>query len=426
MINSKYTTLTILLSLLFSTTIVGQNFTNSPYTRYGLGELDAQTSVKSRAMGGVSYAIRDNMQVNFTNPASYSCADSLSFIFEGGVSFQNSNFSNGSIKKNAKNASFDYIAMQFRLAPWLGFSAGVIPLSHVGYMMGKVITNEQNPDNNATVTYSGSGGLNQFYGGLSFRPIKSLSVGVNASYLFGSVSHTMSESFESNTSAFPFSREATLKAKGMKFDIGAQYTQQINKDNKLTLGVVFSPKHAELNTTGTIVDVKGNTTTGIVSSSTTELSKEEATAGIPTSLGVGVAYEWKNKLTVAMDFMTQKWSDITYMNNKEAFCDRTKIAFGAEYLPSPFARNYLGAIKYRIGAYYSLPYYKKNNIRAAKEYGITAGFSLPLPRTNSKINITGQYVCMKGADKTFLDERVLRLCIGVTYNDHWFFKRKVN
>ncbi len=63
----------------------GYNNTNSPYTRYGLGQLAPQRPGNSSGMGGVAYALRNGINVNFTNPASYTAIDSLTFIFDGGV-----------------------------------------------------------------------------------------------------------------------------------------------------------------------------------------------------------------------------------------------------------------------------------------------------------------------------------------------------
>ena len=64
-------------------------------------------------------------------------------------------------------------------------------------------------------------------------------------------------------------------------------------------------------------------------------------------------------------------------------------------------------------------------MRAAEEYGVTAGFGLPIPRTRSLLSITAQYVHVNGKTNAFLDENILRLCIGVTFNERWFFKWKV-
>ena len=43
---------------------------NSPYSRYGLGDLTPNQNVFSRGMGGIAAGVADNKSVNFTNPAS--------------------------------------------------------------------------------------------------------------------------------------------------------------------------------------------------------------------------------------------------------------------------------------------------------------------------------------------------------------------
>ena len=53
-------------------------------------------------------------------------------------------------------------------------------------------------------------------------------------------------------------------------------------------------------------------------------------------------------------------------------------------------------VKYRFGAFYSKPYYKIKDSRAANEYGITAGFGLPLPRTRSMLVLGVSAVVSKG------------------------------
>ena len=122
----------------------------------------------------------------------------------------------------------------------------------------------------------------------------------------------------------------------------------------------------------------------------------------------------------------QNWDDVAYMGEKNVFCKRSRYSLGAEMVPNPIGRNYLARIKYRVGAYYSLPYYKIDGVRAAKEYGVSAGFGLPIPRTRSQVSVSAQYVRTQGEKAAFLDENTLRICIGITFNERWFFKRKVD
>ena len=44
---------------------------NSPYSRYGIGDLHPNSNILNRGMGGISAAYADPLSVNFVNPASY-------------------------------------------------------------------------------------------------------------------------------------------------------------------------------------------------------------------------------------------------------------------------------------------------------------------------------------------------------------------
>lgn len=68
------------------------NGSNSPYSRFGLGSLKDQSQGFNKAMSGVALGFRDGNRINMQNPASYSAIDSLSFIFDVGLTLQNVNF----------------------------------------------------------------------------------------------------------------------------------------------------------------------------------------------------------------------------------------------------------------------------------------------------------------------------------------------
>ncbi len=412
--------LALLLTWLSGAT-VAQNNTNSPYTRYGYGQLADQGSGNSKAMGGVAYGLRDKYQVNFANPAAYTAVDSLTFIFDGGISLQNTNFSNGTLKQNAKNSSFDYITMQFRASRWAAISIGMLPYSNIGYNISQAYENTENSAASYVTTYNGEGGLHQLYFGAGFKIFKNLSVGANISYLWGGITRTTTESFPQSTSNYPFIIQSSVDIQSYKLDFGIQYTQPFGKKHSVTLGAVYSPGH-NLNNTAYELRQSGNTGDAGTTVTQTDI---HADYGIPTTIGAGLAYVYDDRLTVGVDGLLQNWDKVSYEGRKE-FCKRAKIALGAEFIPNPRGRNYLAFVKYRVGAYYSKPYYKIFGERAANEYGVTAGFGLPIPRTRSMVSVSAQYVHTKGTTAAFLDENTLRLCIGITFNERWFFKRRVD
>ena len=50
---------------------------NSPYSRYGLGDIVPSTNVTGRGMGGISAGYNDILSINFNNPASYGSFQTL-------------------------------------------------------------------------------------------------------------------------------------------------------------------------------------------------------------------------------------------------------------------------------------------------------------------------------------------------------------
>lgn len=74
--------------LTISLNSLAQSGTNSPYSQFGLGTLAPQSTGFNRGMNGLAYGFHEHNQINHQNPASYSSLDSLTFIFDAGVSLQ--------------------------------------------------------------------------------------------------------------------------------------------------------------------------------------------------------------------------------------------------------------------------------------------------------------------------------------------------
>ena len=422
MVGFKHTLCALLLTMVTGMAI-DQNNTNSPYTRYGYGDLSDQSFGNSKAMGGIAFGLRDGAQINPLNPASYTAIDSLTFLFEGGVSLQNMNISGSGVKLNAKNSSFDYLAMQFRLHPRIAMSIGLLPFSNVGYSVS-----DSKVDNGVSQTrsFTGDGGLHQLYGGIGVKVLKNLSLGVNASYFWGDITRTRTIIYPATSESYSYIQQMGVSISDYKLDFGTQYTLDFNKKHSMTIGAVFSPKH-KLNNDYTV-------TTQV---STTNSNNLDATLELPNTFGVGFTYNYDKRLTVGADYSLQQWSKTKFgvntsddavredFNETYTYCNRHKVSVGAEYIPNLMGRSYLSHIKYRLGAYYTTPYYKIGGKEATREYGVTAGFGLPVPRSRSILSISGQFVRISGQESAFVNENIFRVSIGLTFNERWFFKRRV-
>jgi hypothetical protein len=181
---SRISGILFVLFLFVSLQAAGQNATSSPYSRYGLGELQFGGFIKNRGMGGLGQAVNIPISINYSNPASYS---SLWFTtYELGAHATFLELKNKQGTGAADDISFGYFAMGFpvKAKKW-GLTFGLLPYSNVGYSITKEELNEVNDRRN--LEFEGTGGLNQFFIGNGVNITKSLALGVNASFLFGTI-----------------------------------------------------------------------------------------------------------------------------------------------------------------------------------------------------------------------------------------------
>lgn len=398
----------ILVSL--SMSLFAQNGTRSPYTRYGYGMLSDRSFGAGRSMGGTGYGLHSSKQINPMNPASYTSMDSLTFLFDVGATAQMSWFDDGQRKQNDLNGSFEYAAMQFRLHKRLAVSFGILPYSSVGY---DYMAPSQGKEGYTDV-FSGTGGLNEVYGGLSIEIWKKrLSVGANVSYMFGNINHQSSTNLN-----IPVYRLNKLVVHNPKYDVGMQYTHPLTKTDRLTFGLVYSPKR-RLKTTA--YDVVSN-------SEYFERTIEGDTLrnqgfDIPHSYGFGLSYTRDYQMMLAADISYQEWSGAKFFNRSDDFKDRLRVALGGEYIPNNFTRSYLNRIRYRAGLHYGNSYLKVNG-SGYKEYGATLGVGFPMLDNRSFINASFEYVKIIPDSKTLINEQYLRFTVSYTFNEYWFFKFK--
>lgn len=424
----KKTLLTsIAICVLAVTKASAQSGTNSPYSQFGLGVLADQSQSMSRGMDGLAIGLRNSGQVNSVNPASYSSVDSLTMLFDAGVAGQVTNFKEGGRKLNANNANFEYVVGSFRMKKNLGFGFGILPYTNIGYDYYSTNNiNEGDASTTVTTTYDGSGGVHQAFVGAGWKVFKGFSIGANVSYLWGSYTKSIYPTY-SGVSATSISKYYTADIRSYKVDLGAQWEQQVGKDNSFVVGATFSIGH-KLNSDATVQTGGTYTDTLIVGNA----------FSIPTSFGVGLAWYHANKITVGVDYTWQKWSSEDfpqydpndsqqhYKLKSGLLSDRHKITVGGEWVPNIMSRKIYNRIRYRVGASYATPYVKVNGYDGPKEMSVSAGFGIPIANSwnnKSMLSISGQFVHTSAT--SLIRENTFRINIGLTFNERWFMKWKV-
>lgn len=399
----------------------GQNGQTSPYSRFGYGILDDGASPAQIALGTTGYAMNNGRQINSMNPASYACIDTLTFLFDIGVNAKQVWDKEGDNHGRKFSGGLTNINLQFPLGKYMGGSIGLMPYSQVGYSFGNEIANGQN-------TYQGSGGINRLYAGVSGRLFKGFTIGANVSYLFGNVINDVySVATGQSTTLF----ERAMEIRDYDFRFGAQYSFAPAKDNKVTLGVVFSPGQSfHGRTYGVYYDVTAAENNSSEKPDTIGYTHLTGKYTRPYTLGAGINYQLSTRLMVEADFTYQPWKDVKY-SEMEGFEDyhfnnRWKAALGAQFQPNPRG-NYAQRIQYRLGAYYNHDYIlaRGNNVN---DFGVTLGFGLPAPVnrwTKTVVNVALEYRRRTSSPVRLLTEDYLQITVGINFNELWFWQNKI-
>lgn len=426
------------------------NGSNSTYSRFGLGLLNDQSQGTNRAMGGVSQGLRSGYSVNKLNPASYSAIDSLTFIFDVGMSLQRTKMKLGNSRQTANNTNFEYVNIAFRALKNVGMSIGFQPYTSVGYSFSREqsVGKDDYTGQNITNTFAldGSGGLHEAYIGAGWRPFKWISVGANAGLLWGSIDHQLVQTFlengTSNTSSYSSLRSNySSSLRTWKGDVGLQVILPLNKADRLTLGATVGLGHK--------IGGKSSLLRTKLAGDTAKFTLNKAFE-LPMTYSIGAAWSKGDRLEVAADATLERWADCTsptfnkatgtYEASKGEYNNRLRINAGVQYTPDKWDHNYISRICYRAGAYYASPYQRiglDNNtmLDGPAQYGITAGVGLPIANgitrqvvlnvySPSYVNIGLEWARRKASSTQLISENVFRINIGITFNELWFQKWK--
>ncbi len=325
-------------------------FAQSPYSQLGYGIPGDNAIGSQRAMGCVGYAQHSNRQINVMNPAAYCNMDSLTFLFDMGLTYQINSTREGATREKTQSGSLDYVAMQFPLGRYLAGSIGLLPYTNVGYSF-------INSVDNGTIARAGDGNISQAYVGVGGTPFKGFSLGANISYLFGSLQNLNTTTPNANGSSSSIF-ETKLQVSDFHLQFGAQYTVELDKKSSLTLGLVYSPGKALLGDAyNNTYDVEGNE---LVSSDTISMKHNYSLA---STYGGGISYNYDKRLTIAADVTYQDWSKAKFTNlaigetigSTGQFNNRLKFAVGAEFRPKERGA-YFHRVRYRFCGFYNRSY----------------------------------------------------------------------
>ena len=428
----KKTIITTLFFLLIISHVANsQKQLNSPYSRFNIGSLELQGSFKSRAMGGVGIAMRDNNSIHYMNPASYSSLDTNSFSFDFGVDFGTSFLKQDNKKYSSSDMNFNHLIIGFPITKNWGVATGVVPVSHGYYdIYNRVSEDDNNYDPVKGEYYSyhrGEGGFSNFFLGTGVNIFKNLSVGINMTIMFGTLNRTHSIAFQDIGNNFYTTIEESMRISGINFDYGLQYMTKFKDNYFFNAGFTFvSEKSYSSNYE---YFAKRETIFSYMPDTLDYVSKAAAPVKLPQMYKAGIAFGKQNKFAAGFDLVVAPWGKSNIPGSEIYTANTTTYALGIAYIPDKYSySSILKRIEYQFGAHLGDNYLILDG-HQLKEKGVSFGLGIPLRHrvSLSKVNLFIDYTQKSGSKSSGLhNENIITIGGSLNFYDFWFIKRRYN
>ncbi len=431
---------------------------NSPYSRYGLGDLVPSTNIVNRGMGGFSAGYIDMFSVNFNNPASYAYFQSFKEqkskklvvgrpVLDIGINVENRNLSepNSTQKFKASNALFSHVQLGIPLSTNWGMSFGLRPITRVSYKMSKL---ERIFDPNTNLPIDSAINLNQGDGGsylasigtgykFSIAKKHSLAIGFNTGYLFGKKDYSSRRAFLNDSILFyPGNYQTITNYGNIYLNAGLQYTISLKNNMSLTAGIYGNMKQTLKASQDIIRETYSyNETQGYTRTDSVAVQRNiKGNITYPSNLTYGLVLEKRGGMDkaswlVGVDYVQNNWSDYRFYDQPDPTVrDKSELRLGGQLRPIP-TRSYFSNVAYRAGFFTGNDYVYVNEKLPVT--GITLGLGLPIanrsrmtsPDQVTFVNLAFEFV-QRGNNESLLKENLFRFSAGFSLTDFWFRKRK--
>jgi hypothetical protein len=478
--------------------------TVSPYSRFGIGDFQMNGSIINSGMGGGGIGMRNDSLIpqyfNFANPASLTSNKFVSYevsLLSNTVQLQNT-----TDKAIFNRSTLGNFSLAFPVTKWWGAGFGLVPYSSVGYN----VSTSDSLDGIGPVTYKyeGSGGVNQVFLSNGFRPfagaprhyllsekyaqlkqtgdttamkkqvrrrnaVSNISVGIQTSYLFGSLNNTRRDVFPDSMNTYNTKITKRTLFRDAYFNYGIQYSFRLQKSlnpdyvgapdsvvtgKKWMQNKYYYTNKGRTDTAALFVRKPGiNVSFGVVFSTPTKVNVSNDWLGqtykqvgtiesfkdtifdslgyksyvdIPAMFGVGVSLKKDYKWMFQADYMMQLWSQAGTGGTSYNLKNSQRMTAGFQYQPKATGRgNYMSVIQYRLGVRYFQTGLEIKNVMLT-ETSVNFGMSLPVPyrpklgEPVARATVNFEYGMRGTTEQNLIREDFFRVTFGFTINDRWF------
>ncbi len=450
--------------------------TLSPYSRFGIGDLEQGTSVFSNNLGGSTVALTPFMVLNYENPASYPYI--ISSTFQTSLNYEYTQIENSTITGNSSKSKLKEIAIGAPFAKNCGFSAGFSPYSVIGYEFSES-SGSPLEETSGIFEYQGNGGFTKAFVGFGRKSTKygywvvdrgpeigldsvkymtsALSLGLNLYNVFGTAQYERNLFFNDFSSFYHRLESSTTSItkggstigfifkKGFtpQFELRGNDVKKLKQIN-LQLGGTFDSFFGDVqtdNTTKIFNAFTQSTTSATLVADTILLSENvEGSLKIPYTLTLGAAISIfntrQNSLELSIQYRTQDWSNFTNSlseSTPDLYGASSNFSAGLQFTPKPIdddKANFLQRSMYQIGIRQNLSYLNLEGQKIS-ENRIGLGCSIPFlkSKTLSRINLGMDFGFRGTTDNGLIKETSVNAYLGFSLMpnlrlDKWFKQSK--
>lgn len=406
--------------VLFSVTVgTGQSTYDSPYSRFGLGDIFQLSNAMNGAMGGLKYGINSAYLVNPSNPASYSAFARNYFVFDAGLQGSMVRMTSGEQTRDDGHFALGSMTFGIPLSEKWNAALGLVPYSSVGYNISDPGFNDDFGGYNTI--FEGSGGISRLFLGGSYKIGKRLSLGVNANYLFGSQNYLQTVTFDSINFINVRSEKSRLIS-DVAFDAGIQYMHPLNteKGTSLTVGLSAGIPGSLSAREDILTETFRYSGSGavIVLDTVQYMRGENGNIVLPLNVAGGLSLRRSDRWMAGVDLSLQDWSDFEAFGRNDSLTQSFQVAVGGEYKINSW---YL-----RGGVRFNQTYLQLKGSQL-NEYGISFGVGIPVYNKSYSVSLlsAGIEIGQRGTTENgLIKESFSRIWINFTMNQERWFKRR--
>jgi hypothetical protein len=413
----------------------GQGLGNSPYSRLGLGDANPNLGgTRQLGMGGVGLAAPNGVQVNDLNPALIYYTSRTTY--EVGINGQFHTVRNRLESQRDGSATLGYLAFAVPISKWWAASAGLRPYSAVDYNSTSTGGVAGDPTRQTKEQNTGTGGLAEAHMSHAFRLAKGLTVGGTASYVFGSID--LASGVSLNNAATTINTIEHVHYSDFTYRAGAHYRNKLSSNLNYNLAGVYTfQSHLNGFRNTSIERLDG----AVVTSTIPQVVDQQGEAVVPALAQAGISLDNNKNWSINLDASHQQWSQFRSFGVKGgatagvALSDTWRAGIGGEIAPDPSSvDNYFKRVSYRAGVSVAQMPYRPDG-KVMYDRAVSWGFSFPLPSATvldaTTVNLAFTYGQRGNTAKSIenpsgnIKENYIRAQLGVSLNNRWFLKRRI-